>query len=290
MMSERDSATGPDELALAETANTIRQHVITMLLAAGSGHSAGSLGMADVFTALYFAVLNVNPADPWNAERDRVVLSNGHICPVWYATLAQRGFFDVEELTTLRQLGSRLQGHPHVRSLTGIEASSGPLGQGLSQGIGMALAARLDAASWRTHVLLSDGEHDEGQLWEAVMFASKYRLRNLTAWVDRNNIQIDGVTEDVMPLEPFASKYAAFGWHVLQIDGHNYRAIVDAARFAEAVYDRPTVVICQTIPGKGVDFMQDDYTWHGIPPNREQAKRALAELRSLRGRIEGEDQ
>jgi transketolase len=146
--------------------------------------------MADVFTALYFAVLNVNPADPWNAERDRVVLSNGHICPVWYATLAQRGFFDVEELTTLRQLGSRLQGHPHVRSLAGIEASSGPLGQGLSQGIGMALAARLDAASWRTHVLLSDGEHDEGQLWEAVMFASKYRLRNLTAWVDRNNIQI----------------------------------------------------------------------------------------------------
>lgn len=290
MTGRMDSATRPDEVALAKTANTIRQHVIEMLLEAGSGHSAGSLGMADVFTALYFAVLHIDPDDPWRPDRDRVVLSNGHICPVWYATLAQRGFFDVAELMTLRTLGTRLQGHPHVRSLPGIEASSGPLGQGLSQGVGMALAARLDGAPWRTHVLLSDGEHDEGQLWEAVMFAAKYRLRNLTAWVDRNNIQIDGVTEDVMPLEPFAAKYAAFGWHVLEIDGHNHRAIVDAAHLAEAVYDSPTVVICHTIPGKGVDFMEDDYTWHGIPPDRKQAQRALAELRGLRGRIEGEDQ
>ncbi len=186
--------TPPDEAALARTANTIRQDVIAMLVEAGSGHSAGSLGMADVFAALYFAVLHVDPDDPWRPDRDRVVLSNGHICPVWYATLAERGFFDVAELMTLRRLGSRLQGHPHVRSLPGIEASSGPLGQGLSQGIGMALAARLDGAAWRTHVLLSDGEHDEGQIWEAVMFAAKYRLRNLTTWVDRNNIQIDGVT------------------------------------------------------------------------------------------------
>ncbi|PZS29700.1 MAG: hypothetical protein DLM58_15025 [Pseudonocardiales bacterium] len=167
MTPPNDAAVVPDEVALAETANTIRQHVIEMLLAAGSGHSAGSLGMADVFTALYFAVLHIDPADPWKPDRDRVVLSNGHICPVWYATLAQRGFFDVDELTSLRTMGSRLQGHPHVRSLPGIEASSGPLGQGLSQGIGMALAARLDGASWRTHVLLSDGEHDEGQLWSA---------------------------------------------------------------------------------------------------------------------------
>lgn len=283
-------AAQPDEQVLAETANTIRQHVIEMLLSAGSGHSAGSLGMADVFTALYFAVLNIDPADPWKADRDRVVLSNGHICPVWYATLAQRGFFDIDELGTLRKLGSRLQGHPHVRALPGIEATSGPLGQGLSQGIGMALAARLDEASWRTHVLLSDGEHDEGQTWEAVMFAGKYHLRTLTAWIDRNNIQIDGVTEDVMPLEPLAAKYEAFGWHVLQIDGHNFRSIIDAAHLADAVYEKPTVVICHTIPGKGVDFMEEDYTWHGIPPDRDQARRALGELRSLRGRIEGEHQ
>lgn len=169
-----------------------------------------------------------------------------------------------------------------------MEASSGPLGQGLSQGIGMALAARIDGTGWRTHVLLSDGEHDEGQLWEAVMFAAKYQLHNLTAWIDRNNIQIDGFTEDVMPLEPLAAKYASFGWHVLEIDGHNYRAIADAARFAAAVYEKPTAVICHTIPGKGVDFMEADYTWHGIPPDRAQGRRALAELRSLRGRIEGE--
>lgn len=280
---------GIDEAFLAQTANQIRQDIIEMLLEAGSGHSAGSLGMADVFTALYFAVLNVDPADPWKPDRDRVVLSNGHICPVWYATLAERGFFDTAQLDTLRRLGSPLQGHPHVRSLPGVEASAGPLGQGLSQGIGMALAASIDGARWRTHVMLSDGEHDEGQLWEAVMFAAKYRLRNLTAWVDRNNIQIDGVTEDVMPLEPFAKKYESFGWHVLQIDGHNHRSIVEAARFAAAIFDRPTVIICHTIPGKGVDFMEKDYTWHGIPPDKNQAKRALAELRSLRGRIEGAD-
>lgn len=289
MTDQRSAPRIMDELFLAEKSNQVRQDIIEMLLEAGSGHSAGSLGMADVFTALYFAVLNVDPEDPWKPDRDRVVLSNGHICPVWYATLAERGYFDPAELRTLRKYGSRLQGHPHVRSLPGIEASSGPLGQGLSQGIGMALAASLDGARWRTHVMLSDGEHDEGQLWEAVMFAGKYRLRSLTAWVDRNNIQIDGVTEDVMPLEPFAAKYLAFGWHVLQIDGHNHRAIVEAARFAEAIYDKPTVVICHTIPGKGVDFMEDDYTWHGIPPDKDQAKHALSELRTLRGRIEEAD-
>jgi transketolase len=276
------------EVDLALTANTIRQHIISMLVEAGSGHSAGPLGMADVFTVLYFSVLHVDPDDPWMPDRDRVVLSNGHICPVWYATLAERGFFPVSELATLRKLGSRLQGHPHARSLPGIEASAGPLGQGLSQAIGMALAASLDGARWRTHALLSDGEHDEGQTWEAVMFAAKCRLHNLTAWVDRNNIQIDGFTEDVMPLEPLAAKYESFGWHVVEIDGHNHRAIADAARLAEAVFERPTVVICHTIPGKGVDFMEDDFTWHGIPPDRAQAAKALTELRSLRGRIDGE--
>jgi transketolase len=276
------------EVDLALTANTIRQHIISMLLEAGSGHSAGPLGMADVFTVLYFSVLHVDPDDPWMPDRDRVVLSNGHICPVWYATLAERGFFPVSELATLRKLGSRLQGHPHARSLPGVEASAGPLGQGLSQAIGMALSASLDGARWRTHALLSDGEHDEGQTWEAVMFGAKCRLHNLTAWVDRNNIQIDGFTEDVMPLEPLAAKYESFGWHVVEIDGHNHRAIADAARLAEAVFERPTVVICHTIPGKGVDFMEDDYTWHGIPPDRAQAAKALTELRSLRGRIDGE--
>jgi transketolase len=276
------------DVDLARRANTIRQHIITMLLEAGSGHSAGPLGMADVFTVLYFSVLQVDPEDPWMPDRDRLVLSNGHICPVLYATLAERGFFPVSELMTLRKLGSRLQGHPHARSVPGVETSSGPLGQGLSQAIGMALAARLDGARWRTHALLSDGEHDEGQTWEAIMFAAKYKLHNLTAWVDRNNIQIDGFTEDVMPLEPLAAKYESFGWHVIEIDGHNHRAIADAARFAEAVFERPTVVICHTIPGKGVDFMEDDYTWHGMPPDRAQAAEALAELRSLRGRIDGE--
>ncbi|MGH9047918.1 MAG: transketolase [Acidimicrobiales bacterium] len=277
-----------DAATLALTANTIRQRVITMLLEAGSGHSAGPLGMADVFTALYFSVLDIDPADPWKRDRDRLVLSAGHICPVWYATLAERGYFPVEELLTLRKLDSRLQGHPHAHSAPGIETSSGPLGQGLSQAIGMALAATLDHETWRTHAVLSDGEHDEGQTWEAIMFAAKQRLSNLTVWVDRNNIQIDGFTEDVMPLEPLGTKYRAFGWHVIDIDGHNLGAIVDAAHFAEAVYERPTVVICHTIPGKGVDFMEEDYTWHGIPPDRGQAARALSELRSLRGRIEGE--
>ena len=278
----------PDETALALTANTIRQRVIHMLVAAGSGHSAGPLGMADVFTALYFSVLRIDPSEPWKPDRDRLVLSAGHICPVWYATLAERGFFGTEELLTLRQLGSRLQGHPHARSAPGIEISSGPLGQGLSQGIGMALAASLDRQHWRTHVVLSDGEHDEGQTWEAVMFAAKQRLGNLTAWVDRNKIQIDGATEDVMPLDSLSDKYQAFGWHVLEIDGHNLRAIVDAAHFAEAVFERPTAIICQTVPGKGVSFMEQDYTWHGMPPDRAQAAAALLELRRERHRIEGD--
>ncbi len=277
-----------EEVRLAETATRIREHVVEMLLAAGSGHSAGPLGMADVFTALYFSILNIDPADPWKPDRDRVVLSNGHICPVWYATLAERGYFPVSLLPTLRQLGSPLQGHTHIRSAPGVENTSGPLGQGLSQGVGMALAASLDGAGWRTHVLLSDAEHQEGQIWEAAMFAGKHRLHNLTAWVDRNNIQIDGYTEDVMPLEPLRAKYEAFNWYVIEIDGHNFKAIVDAARHAEAIYERPTVVICHTIPGRGVDFMERDYRWHGVPPDREQARRAVQELRSLRGRIASE--
>lgn len=275
-----------DERQLALTANRVRQDVIEMLCAAKSGHSAGPLGMADVFTALYFAIANVDPAHPDAPDRDRILLSNGHICPVWYATLAERGYFPTEELNTLRQLGTRLQGHTHIGEPPGVENSSGPLGQGLSQAIGMALAARLDGKRWRTHVLLSDGEHQEGQIWEAVLYAGAHHLSNLTAWIDRNFIQIDGDTEDILSLGSLAEKYRAFGWYVLEVDGHNLRQLVDAAAHAAAIGDRPTVVVCHTIPGKGVDFMERDYRWHGIPPNREQADQALEQLRSQQVALE----
>lgn len=276
----------PDDHELTLTANRIRQDIIEMLVAAKSGHSGGPLGMADVFTALYFAIANVDPKHPDKPDRDRIVLSNGHICPVWYATLAERGYFPTEELVTLRQLGTRLQGHTHIGEPPGVENSSGPLGQGLSQAIGLALAARLDGAHWRTHVLLSDGEHQEGQIWEAILYAGAHRLSNLTAWVDRNYIQIDGDTENILPLSSLGEKYQAFGWHVLEVDGHNVRALIDAAHHAEAIGDRPTVIVCHTIPGRGVDFMERDYHWHGIPPNREQADRALEELRAERAELE----
>lgn len=269
-------------------ANEIRQAIIKMLLEAGSGHSAGPLGMADIFTALYFEVMNIDPKRPDWSDRDRLVLSCGHICPVLYATLAHRGYFPVEELMTLRKFGTRLHGHPHNLALPGIENSSGPLGQGLSQACGMALATRLDKKKWRTYAVLSDGEHDEGQLWEAVMFAGKNELHNLTAVIDRNNIQIDGFTEDVMPLEPLADKYRAFNWHVLEIDGHNFEDIIGAFRHAKAVFEKPTVIIAHTIPGKGVDFMENDYHWHGKVPKSDEAKLALKELRTLRGKIVSE--
>lgn len=275
---------------LDEIASQIRIDIIKMLLAAGSGHSAGPLGMADVFTALYFEVLNVDPKNPQWQDRDRFVLSNGHINPVWYATLAHRGFFPRRELVTLRQLGTRLHGHPHNLELPGIENSGGPLGQGLSQAIGMALAARLDKKHHRIYCAMSDGEHDEGQTWEAIMFAGKNRLNNLTAIIDRNNIQIDGFTEDIMPIEPLRDKYESFRWHVLEVDGHNIPSVIEACNEAKAIYEKPTVIIAHTIPGKGVDFMENDYQWHGIPPNAEQAKVALHELRTLRNRIKGEHQ
>ncbi|MDO8650338.1 MAG: transketolase [Candidatus Berkelbacteria bacterium] len=269
-------------------ANLIRQDIIKMLLEAGSGHSAGPLGMADIFTALYFEILNIDPKKPDWSDRDRLVLSCGHICPVLYASLAHRGYFPVEELMTLRKFGTRLHGHPHNLALPGIENSSGPLGQGLSQAIGMALTAKLDNKKWRTYAVLSDGEHDEGQTWEAIMFAGKNELHNLTTVIDRNNIQIDGFTEDVMPLEPLADKYRSFNWHVLEIDGHNFEDIIAAFRHAKAVFEKPTVIIAHTIPGKGVDFMENDYHWHGKPPKSDEAKLALKELRTLRGKITSE--
>ncbi len=273
---------------LEEMANMIRQDIIATLLEAGSGHSAGPLGMADIFTAFYFHILNHRPKEPLWADRDRLILSNGHICPVRYVAMAHAGYFPIEELKTLRKLNSRLQGHPHRTSLPGVETTSGPLGSGLSQVIGVALAGRLDGKKYRTYALLSDGEHDSGNTWEAIMFAGKNRLNNLTAVIDRNNIQIDGYTENIMPLEPLRDKYRAFGWNVLEVDGHNIRAFVDAVSEAKAIYEKPTVIIAHTIPGKGVDFMENDYLWHGKPPNKEEAKKALKELRTLKGKIKSE--
>lgn len=273
---------------LEELANKIREKVVEMLLEAGSGHSAGPLGMADIFTAFYFHILNHDPKKPMWTERDRLVLSNGHICPVLYATLAYVGYFHLEELKTLRKLNTRLQGHPHRRALPGVETTSGPLGSGLSQAIGMALAAKLNGKKYRVYCLASDGEHQEGNHWEAVMFAGKNKMNNLTVVVDRNNIQIDGFTENVMPLESLRAKYEAFNWHVLEINGHNMQDLVDAISEAEAIYEKPTVIIAHTIPGKGVSFMERDYRWHGKPPTKEEAKEALRELRTLGKRIKSE--
>ncbi len=268
-------------------ANHIRQDIITMLLEAGSGHSAGPLGMADIFTALYFQVLHHDPKNPELADRDRLVLSNGHICPILYTTLAHAGYFPKDELKTLRKLGSRLQGHPHRGALPGLETTSGPLGSGLSQSAGMALAAKMDGKGWRTYCLMSDGEHDAGNTWEAFLLAGKYKLHNLTAIVDRNNIQIDGFTEDIMPLEPLADKYRAFGWHVIEIDGHNFEQIIDACEQAKAIFEKPTMILAHTIPGKGVSFMEGKFEWHGKPPNKEEAAQALSELKDLEEQIKG---
>ena len=230
---------------LEEKAVLIREDIIKMLLEAGSGHSAGPLGMADIFTALYFNVLNHDPTKPDWEDRDRLVLSNGHICPVLYATLAHAGYFPVSELKTLRKLGTRLQGHPHRSTLPGLETTSGPLGSGLSQACGMALAGLMDKKKWWVYCLTSDGEHDAGNTWEAIMWAGKNKLNNLTVIIDRNNIQIDGFTENIMPLEPLKQKYEAFGWHVLEIDGHNFEEIVNAVEEAKAIFEKPTVIISQ---------------------------------------------
>ncbi len=269
-------------------ANRIREDVITMVSGAGSGHIAGPLDMADIFTAMYFHILNHDPKKPGWPDRDRLILSNGHICPVQYAALAHAGYFPVEELKTLRELGTRLQGHPHRGVLPGIETTSGPLGSGISQAIGVALAARMDGKKWRTYCLTSDGEHEEGNTWEAVMLAGKLRLSNLTVIVDRNNIQIDGFTENIMPLEPFREKYESFNWHVLEVDGHNFEEVIAAANEARAIHEEPTCIIAHTIPGKGVDFMENDYLWHSKPFRPGEAKTALAELRTLRGKIKSE--
>lgn len=274
---------------LEKMANTIRQDIIKMLVEAGSGHSAGPLGMADIFTALYFAILKHDPKKPDWPERDRLILSNGHIVPVRYATMAHAGYFPVKELMTLRKFGSRLQGHPERLRLPGLETTSGPLGSGLSQAAGIAKAWQIDAIKDRwVYCLMSDGEQEEGNIWEAAMFAGKYKLSNLIAITDRNNIQIDGPTEVVMPLEDLRAKWEAFGWHVIEIDGHNFTQIIDACGLAKAIENQPVMIIAHTIPGKDVDFMEYDFRWHGKPPTAEEAKVALGELRTLGGRIRGE--
>jgi len=284
---------------LEAKANEIRQDIIKMLVEAGSGHSAGPLGLADIFTALYFHILKHDPKHPDWDERDILVLSNGHCVPVRYATMAHAGYFPKEELITLRKFGSRLQGHPERTRLPGLETTSGPLGSGLSQAAGMAYALKIDGQHHRwVYCVTSDGEHDEGNFWEGMMFAGKYKLSNLIAIVDRNNIQIDGPTEQVMPLEDLRAKWEAFGWHVLEVDGHNMQSIIDACSMARAVTEQPTVIIAHTIPGKGVEYMEYNYLWHGTPPGKsdiagappkdKQAAEALKELRTLGGKIRSE--
>jgi transketolase len=285
------------------TANDIRQDLIKMLTEAGSGHSAGPLGLADIFTALYFDIMKYDPKNPKWDKRDIFLLSNGHCVPVQYVTMAHAGFLPRTELMTLRKFGSRLQGHPERKLLPGLENTSGPLGCGLSQACGMALAMRMDQEFSRwIYVVMGDGELNEGNVWEAAMLAAKYKLNNIIAFIDRNNIQIDGPTEQVMPLDPpgggLKEKWEGFGWHVLEIDGNNIEEVIDAAAMARAIVEKPVVVIAHTIPGRGVDYMEYDFHWHGNPPGtleldgdppkQDQAKEALKELRTLRGRIKSE--
>lgn len=274
---------------LEQKAVIIREHIIDMLERAGSGHSAGPMGLADVFTALYFSVLKHDPKNPDWEERDILVMSNGHCVPVRYAAMAEAGYFPRAELKTLRKRGSRLQGHPERTRLPGLETTSGPLGSGLSQACGMALGMRMNAQSHRhVYVTMGDGELDEGNVWEAAMLAPKYNLNNVTAIIDRNNIQIDGPTETVMPLNDLKKKWEAFGWHVLEIDGNDIEAVIDACAMARAITEQPVCILAYTVPGKGVDFMEYDFHWHGVPPNHEQAVKALHELRTLGGKIRSE--
>ncbi|NMB91787.1 transketolase [candidate division WWE3 bacterium] len=266
---------------LYKISKNLKQTVIDMLVEAKSGHTAGSLGTAEIFTALYFNVLNLDPKHPEKKDRDRFILSNGHICPIWYATLSERGFFPSKELWTLRKMNSRLQGHPKYKSLPGIENSSGSLGQGLSQAIGIAISEKMDKKGYRIYCMTGDGELNEGQIWEAAMFAPSKKLNNITWIIDRNNIQSDGNTEDVMPLEDLKDKLESFNWFVIEIDGHNIQEIISACRMAKSVNQRPTAIIAHTIPGEGVKFMENKYEWHGKIPTRSQARQAKEELSSI---------
>jgi transketolase len=281
--------TDKEVAALEKHAESIRETIIEMLVAAGSGHTAGPLGMADIYAALYFHILKHDPKNPEWEERDRLILSNGHIVPVRYAAMAHAGYFPIQECLTLRKFGSRLQGHPERLRLPGLETTSGPLGEGLSQAGGIAYAWRMDSKgtpdSRRVYVSMGDGEQDEGNVWEAVMWVGKNKLHNITAIIDRNNIQIDGMTEDIMPLESLRAKYEAFNWHVIEVDGHNIRQFIEATDEAKAIYEKPTLIIAHTIPGKGIPEIEFDYTWHGKPPTPEEGKQFLKELRSMKGKL-----
>lgn len=276
--------------SISRRAYDMRMSVIEMLLEAGSGHTAGSLGMAEVFATLYFHNLKHDPKNPSWVHRDRVILSNGHICPILYTAMAYSGYFPISELLTLRKLGSRLQGHPHKEFLSSLETSSGPLGSGLSQVIGMAIVDRYMShkPDRYFYCLMGDGEMNEGQVWEALMLLNKEKLNKVITIIDRNTIQIDGHTEDVMPLESLSEKLRAFNLNVLEIDGHNILSISDAIDEAKSVLHKPTVIIAHTIPGKGVAEFEGDYRWHGKSPNKEEAKEAIKELRTLKGRIKND--
>lgn len=271
----------PPKKNLEKISIKLKQTVIDMLTEAGSGHTGGSLGTAEIFSTLYFEILNIDPKKPHKKDRDRFILSNGHICPIWYATLSERGFFPKTELWKLRKINSKLQGHPSINSLPGIENSSGSLGQGLSQAIGIALSAKMDGLSYRVYCMTGDGELNEGQIWEAAMFAPNKKLNNITWIIDRNNIQSDGNTEDIMPLENLRDKLEGFNWYVIEIDGHNIEEIISACKMAKSITQRPTVIIAHTIPGEGVKFMENKFQWHGRVPNKKEAIKAKEELRSI---------
>jgi transketolase len=263
---------------LQNVANQIRKDIVIMVNAAGSGHPGGSLSAADIMATLYFNEMSIDPKDPKKASRDRFVLSKGHAAPVAYATLARRGYFDTEELVNLRKLGHMLQGHPNMTYVPGIDMSTGSLGQGISAAVGMALAGKLDAADYRTYALLGDGELNEGLVWEAVMSAAHYKLDNLVAIVDYNGLQIDGLNEEVMGIKPVDKKFESFGWNVIIIDGHNFEDIQKAFDEARNTKGKPSVIIANTVKGKGVSFMENEASWHGSAPNQEQVEQAIADL------------
>jgi transketolase len=269
-------------------ANTLRRHVIEMVSVAGSGHQGGPLGMADVFAVLYFHALNHDPKNPDWEDRDRLILSNGHTCPIRYAAMAEAGYFPIEELKTLRRLGTRLQGHPERTKLPGTETTSGPLGAGLAQAAGMAYAAKMDKKKWRVFCQTSDGEHEAGLHWEAMLFAGKNRLDNLVCIVDRNNIQIDGRTEDIMPLEPLREKYESFNWHVIECNGNDVSSVVEAFEATKSLFDKPICILTHNVPGKGVSYMENNFLWHSQPFKTGEAEAAYAELDAARKQLKDE--
>lgn len=263
---------------LIKVSKVIRKDIVEMLTESASGHPGGSLSAADIVTTLFFNEMNINPEDDKNKDRDRFVLSKGHAAPVLYSALARRGFFNPDELKTLRKFGSNLQGHPNMNDLPGIDMSTGSLGQGVSAAVGMALAGKVDNAPYRVYALLGDGELEEGQVWEAAMAGAHYKLDNLTIFIDFNGLQIDGDITEVMNPSPIDKKFEAFGWNTLIIDGHNYDEILLAIEKAKAVKGQPTAIICNTVKGKGVSFMENNAGWHGVAPSAEQCAQALKEI------------